>query len=819
MEENIQITEGQKSIDFKEIFFKLLRYWYAFALFLFGALLIAYFFNKYSPKKYEVTTTVLIKDQSEKSIDPQDLLGFGLGLRNQNVQNEIGILASHSMVYSTITKIGFEVSYSSEGKFINKDLYTKSPFIVELDKAYPQPLNLRFNLTILSKDQYRLDVKEENVFFYDYSQAKVLDRDPVTINYSQVQTFGKMVVTPWFKFRVLLNYTFDPNQDINRKLHFQMHDYEGLVNEFKGYSIDRINKESTILEIKITGENVDKIADFLNALTREYIDKGLEKKNMVSLRTVAFIDNELKGISDSLNISEKALQEFKTKNGMLSLDEESKQIFQDMSDLQGKKAELMVQSKYLANLKEYVEKNKQLDQLIIPSAMGVEDDLLNQLTLDLTKLYTAKKETNQFSMEKNPSMKSLDIEINSTKVAIFETIKNAIKTNNIALKDLDGRIDVILSKVSQLPEAQRVLFGIERKFKLTDDIYTYLLQKRSEAQITEASNLPDNEVLDSANPEESKMISPKISMNYMIAILLGLIIPVIFILGKDYLNDKIMEREDVERITKIPILGQIIHYNKDSKVVVVDFPKSSIAESFRSLRTNLQYFLQGKEKQTILVTSDMVRTGKTFCSINLASIFAKYGKKTLLMGFDLRKPRIYQELGLSNEEGITSFLINKSSIEAIIKNSGIENLDIIMSGPIPPNPSELISSEKTLAMFALLKEMYDFIIIDTPPIGLVTDAFLLMKYADANMIIVRQNFTYKKVFTSIIRDMEQRKLPNLAILVNDIKLARNSYGYGYGYGYEYGYGYGYGQGYGFGYYSDDRKAEKKSILKRIFGRT
>jgi capsular exopolysaccharide synthesis family protein len=189
------------------------------------------------------------------------------------------------------------------------------------------------------------------------------------------------------------------------------------------------------------------------------------------------------------------------------------------------------------------------------------------------------------------------------------------------------------------------------------------------------------------------------------------------------------------------------------------------------------------------------------------------------MGFDLRKPRIYQELGLSNEEGITSFLINKSSIEAIIKNSGIENLDIIMSGPIPPNPSELISSEKTLAMFALLKEMYDFIIIDTPPIGLVTDAFLLMKYADANLIIVRQNFTYKKVFTSIIRDMEQRKLPNLAILVNDIKLARNSYGYGYGYGYEYGYGYGYGQGYGFGYYSDDRKAEKKSILKRIFGRT
>ena len=817
MEENMQMIEDQKSIDYKEIFFKLFRYWYVFLLFLFGALLIAYFFNKYSPKKYEVTTTVLIKDQTEKSIDPQDLLGFGLGLRNQNVQNEIGILASHSMVYSTVSKIGFEVSYSSEGKFINIDLYTKSPFIVEFDKSYAQPLDLRFNLTILSKDQYRLDVKEENVSFYDYSQAKVLDREPMTINYNQVLTFGKEVTTPWFKFRILLNYTFDPKKDINREFHFQLHDYEDLVNEYKGYSIERINKESTILEIKMTGGNVDKIADFLNALTKEYIDKGLEKKNMVSIRTVAFIDNELKGISDSLNVSEKALKEFKTKNGMLSLDEESKQIFEDMSGLQEKKAELIVQSKYLTNLKEYVDKNKQLDELIIPSAMGVDDDLLNQLTLDLTKLYTAKKETNQYSKEKNPSMKSIDIEINTTKNAIFETIKNAIKTNKTALKDLDGRIDSVLSRVNQLPEAQRVLFGIERKFKLTDDIYTYLLQKRSEAQITEASNLPDNEVLDKANPDESKMISPKTSMNYLIALLLGLIIPVIFILGKDYLNDKIMVREDVEKITNIPILGHIIHSDKDSKVVVVDFPKSSIAESFRSLRTNLQYFLQGKEKQTLLITSDMVRTGKTFCSINLASIFAKYGKKTLLMGFDLRKPRIYQELGLSNEEGITSFLINKSSIEAIIKKSGVENLDIIMSGPIPPNPSELIASEKTATMFALLKEMYDFIIIDTPPIGLVSDAFLLMKYTDANLILVRQNFTYKKVFTSIIRDMEQRKLPNLAILINDVKTGRNAYGYGYGYGYEYGYGY--GQGYGYGYYSDDRKAEKKSIMKRIFGRS
>jgi len=371
-------------------------------------------------------------------------------------------------------------------------------------------------------------------------------------------------------------------------------------------------------------------------ISKEYLERGLEKKNLVTTRTIAFIDNELKGISDSLSFSERALQVFRSKNEIMSLDEESKQVFERMVKLQEEKAKLIVQSKYLENLKEYLEKNTKLDELVIPSSMGVEDLLLNELTMQMTKLYTEKTEMTQFSREKSPSIKSLDIQINSTKSAIFENIKNAIKTNNIALKDIDGRIGVILSRINQLPETQRVLIGIERKFKLTDAIYTYLLQKRSEAQITQAANLPDNEVLDNARTEKDTPVYPKKSLNYLIALIIGLIIPVVFVLGKDYLNDKIMEREDVEKITSIPIIGHVIHSDKESKVVVMDSPKSSIAESFRSIRTNLQYLLQGKEKQTILVTSDMVSAGKTFCSINLASIFAMYGKKTLLMGFGLK---------------------------------------------------------------------------------------------------------------------------------------------------------------------------------------
>jgi capsular exopolysaccharide synthesis family protein len=212
----------------------------------------------------------------------------------------------------------------------------------------------------------------------------------------------------------------------------------------------------------------------------------------------------------------------------------------------------------------------------------------------------------------------------------------------------------------------------------------------------------------------------------------------------------------------------------------------------------------------------MVSAGKTFCATNLASIFALYGKKTLLLGFDLRKPKVYLDYGATGKEGITSYLINKSDLDSIIQNSGLDNYDVIVAGTVPPNPAELIASDKCMEFFTKLKERYDYIIIDTPPIGLVTDAFLLMKYSDVNLFLVRQGFTHKKIFASIIKDIELRQIPNVAILINDVKLHKGSYGYGYGYGYAYGSGYGYG--YGYGYYSDDKKMEKKSLLRRLFSR-
>ena len=545
MNDNPQDIQQQQSVDYKVLLFKFYRYWYFFAIMVFIALIIAFIFNKYTNPVYEVKTSILIKDKSENKLNPQNIMGLGMLNNMQNLQNEIGVLSSFTLSYRTIVKIGFEVSYYSEENFISKELYKDTPFTVEMDTAFPQPINTRFNLSFVSKDRYRLEVKEQDINFYDFSKKSKIEGRKDRIAVDETFEFGKWVVENNFRFRVLITPMFDPQKDLNRSFYFHFNDYESLVTQFKGFSIEPINKEASIVELKLKGGNVDKLVDFLNALSREYLAKDLERKNLVAIRTIKFIDNELQDISDTLHSTEKALEVFRTNKEIMNLDDVTKQVFEKMMDLQDEKAVLMVKSKYLTNLYQYLDKNQKLDELVVPASMGVDNVMLNDLTMKLTDLYTKRTEITQYSKEKNPTLISIDQQISTIKNALFENIKSAINTNNIALKEINDRVEQYTSRISTLPETQRVLIGIERRFKLTDAIYTFLLQKRSEAQITQASNLSDNEVVDAAKGDSSPVF-PKKSLNYIIAIILGIILPIIYILGKDYFNDKIMEWEDVE---------------------------------------------------------------------------------------------------------------------------------------------------------------------------------------------------------------------------------------------------------------------------------
>jgi tyrosine-protein kinase Etk/Wzc len=810
----------EESFDFKAIFFKIYHYWYFFIITIFISLLLAFILNKYTHSVFEASTTILIEDERSRSnLNPEEVLDYGSFSDMTNLENEIGKLKSYPLASRVISEMNMDVSYYEEQNFISYEIYKNSPFTVIYDENISQPLNLQINIKFISSTSFTIEARGEKISLYNYQQDKV-QGEPVAIQLEGEFKIGEEIIGEHYSFRIFLKDEFD-DELTEKRFYFTFNNPDALISHLQSITVEPINQKSTIIKISLTGNNRHKLIDFLNKLTEVYRKQSLEKKNQIAINTIAFIDSQLTEITDSLIYTEAELQDYRASERVMSIDYKASEVFGALTELESKKAELLVKLKYYRYLKEYLIKSKEINDIVAPSSIGVDDDLLTKLIIDLGRLDSEKSELLVTAREKNPMVKSLDEQILKTKVAAIESIDNIIQTSNISLEDLNNRIQKLEWEISKLPATQRELLGIERKFKLNDAIYTYLLRKRSEAQIAKASNLPDNEVIDPAIINKTSKVSPKTQTNYLIALIIALIIPISFIFIKDYLNDKIIERRDVENITKLPIIGHIIHSSKETKVVVADYPKSSISESFRAVRTNLQFLTQGKEKQTLLVTSTMVSEGKTFVSTNLASIFALFGKKTLLVGFDLRKPRIYQDFGLTNTEGISSYLIGKSNFEDIIQEAPQENLFVVMAGPVPPNPSELIASKKTEDMFNKFKERFDYIIIDTPPVGLVTDAFLLMKYADANIFVVRQNFSNKKVFGSIIRDVENRDIPNTSVLINDVNLTRSSYGYGtgYGYGYGYGYSYGYGYGYGYGYYSDEGEDDNRSLYKRIFSRS
>ena len=694
----------------------------------------------------------------------------GMNFRSYgNVDNEIGILKSYMLAERALKKLDFYVSYYSKGRLATAELYKDNPFTVEVDYTVPQMVGVTYYVKILDNGQYRLKAEAKAASIYDFANDAFVGqiRD---LEFEDVYSFGDTVDNKYNKFRIILNSHYKVDSDSRMKLSFRINSMVSLVGMMSSrLSVANISKQASLLGLTIQGTNAAKITDYLNQLCAEFIQRDLDLKNKVSDNTIKFIDNELVGIQESLESAEVDLQTFQQGNDFMNLDKQATDLFNYLKEQEKRKAELELSLKYYTDLKLYIEANlDEPDKLIAPSAMGIQDPLLNQLVSKLVDLSSKKQTQLITSTDKNPVVISLDQQISQTKLTLLENINNIISNTRLSIKGINDNIHKLDEQVKELPETQRQLLGYQRKFTYSENIYNFLMQRRSEAQILKASNTPDNEIIDTAKLSLVRKVAPRAMMNYLIALILGILIPVAYILLKDFFNTKILERKDIENATKFPIIGQIpqIESSSTSKTMVISSPKSPAAESFRSIRTNIDFIVQGKEKYAFLVTGDMASVGKTYISINMASIYALYGKKTVLVGFDLRKPRLYQEFGLSNKLGTTSYLANKASVEEIIQPSGkLPSLDIICAGPVPPNPAELIASDRCAQLFAELKERYDYIIVDTPPLALVTDAFLLMKHVDTYCYVVRQGITNKKVFASITKDLEDRGI-KMNIIIN-----------------------------------------------------
>ena len=819
-----QQREEEQSIDIKQLIYIFLSHWYLFLIGAVVALAVGFVVNRYKPNVYQTSGTLLVKD-SKSGYDATDIMTNGSFGGFQNVDNEIAILKSYTLADRTVRKMGIEVSYMEKGRIATVELYKNAPFIVEFDRSVPQAVGLVYEVQSLTPDKIVLHATAEGFNKYDYILSQSVQNSMQKVDVTTECKQGEMVDNGYNRFRIVLSEDYNPETDNQRNLSFWLNSYASLVRQNSSFTVAATSKQSSVLSVTMSGYNGKKIVDFTNTLMNEYVSRGLEKKNIVSENTIEFIDRELEGIQESLSSAESDLKDFRQQNDAMNLDLQASQVYTNIRSLEKEKSEMAVNVKIYKRLQDYIQVQiNDPENLAVPSTMGINDPLLNQLARDLVTLSQTKATKLLTQTEQHPQIVKLNEQIVTTKKALLENINNLVNGAQMSLNEIERRIASLEAESRQLPTKQQQLINYQRNFSFNEDTYKYLMQRRAEAQILKASNTPDNEILDVARMERVTRISPRTSMNYLIALIIGLLIPALYLFLKDFFNVAITDRKDVEKLTRYPIIGQVAQTNDKNPLVVINSPKSPIAESFRSIRTNIEFITQGKTKSTILVTGDMQSIGKTFNSINIASIYAFYGKKTVLLGFDMRKPKLFQEFSLNNNIGLSSFLSNKEPFENIIQTTSmVPNLDVITSGPIPPNPAELIASTKCDELFDLLKEKYDYIIIDTPPLGLVTDAFLLMRHADVNLFIVRQSVTNKNIFGSIIKDLENRNI-EASIVINGVETGKGYYGkkygnYRYGYGYAYGYGYGrYGSHrdsyYGSDYYGEDSGEGKKKKFGR-----
>lgn len=778
----IQQNNTESFFYVKAAFQILKRFWYLFALSIITFVSLAYFVNWYFQPTYEVSAVILINEgKNPQQPDPSKefMKTFAIFDPTNDIQKEILKMKSSELISQVLKITKSEVTYFTKRGIKTRELYYESPFHVEMCKN-TEPVGIEFHIIPRSEDRFSLVVEkgEEQIQIYDYEKNKISN---ITSSFSvnKEYKYGDTIKSDLYSFRVSVEKEKLADYDAESKFYFVFNDLNSLSYFYqKTLEIEQVSKDIQAASIKLKVKSPQKGIDFIDALTKAYLQKNIIKKNMVAENTIQFFDKQLDILEDSLQQTEGNLQRFRSNNKVMNIGAKADQVFKGAGELENQKAELQARAKYYNYINENLEKDRNGSSLLVPSSMGINDNVLSGILEEYLRLNSERNNLIQNKQTQSPYFNTLTIKINNQKNTLSENIKYLINTNNIQLNSIEDRLRKENAQISALPGTERQLVGIERKYKLNDNIYTYMLEKKAEAQVAKASNLTENDVLESAKLTQPGPISPNKGINLAVGFFVGLLLPFAGFGIRSLMDNTISNEQVMQSLTKIQSIGRISH-NKGKKqsAVLIEAPKSAISESIRTVRTNTDYFLQGKRNKVILFTSSMSGEGKSFNSLNIALSFSLLNRKTILLDFDLRKPNSYQSNVVPERElGISSYLSGDATLKEIIVSTTIPCFDYIPAGPIPPNPAELIGSEKTEAIIKQLQQEYDYVIIDTPPLGLVTEAFLLMKHADLKIFVVREKITPKKQLAAIMAEMENKKIENIYWLLNDVDMRDTYYG-------------------------------------------
>ncbi len=737
-------------------------YYYLIALIIAGA--GAYYFIKNKIPTYRVSATILI-EEGERAPQGLDLVeGFAASSGARNMDNQILILNSYTLIRKTVEELPFEIDVYRKGFRSRASYYPLSPLRIE-----PGPDGLPYNTEFVFEHSYN------DVYHLATTSKSGAVLDTLT-------SFGQRIHYDKGSFIIYPQPELDDVYKSGDKIYIQFYDKERLTNLYMGkLSIERATRDGTIVRLSISGTSAVKDMIFLDKLIEVYVNENLKKKNQEADRTITFIEDQLENVSDSLMLTETQLQEFRSRNRVMNVSAQAEQIIDQAVELENEKARLTLVRNYYDYLEEYLSSEDNEKTPVAPASMGIEDPLLASLMQELAGL-----QAQYFSGgagERNPLQGQLEIRIKNTKQSIKETLTGIKRANQMALAENTRQIEALNSQAAGLPVKERQLLGFERKFNLNNVLYTFLLQSRAEAQMRKASNTPDHEIIDPARI--TALVSPNRRNAFAFAFALAIALPTLLIFFGNTIHNQVTCEEDLKLITQLPVVAHFPHSRLSYNTVVLTEPDSTISEAFRSLRTRMEFFTKDIQCPVILITSSMPAEGKTFAAVNLASAYSLAGKRTLLVGFDLRRPALSKSFELNGAAGLTNYLIGKRTIDNIIYETGFDDLHIIPSGPIPPNPGELTSSEKSKDIFTDLRDKYDFIILDSAPIGVVSDIYPIAAIADVVLIMVRHGHTKRNVLSATLSEVQGSGINGLSLLVNDIKTRGSSYRYAYKYKYKY----------------------------------
>lgn len=798
-----------EKIDIQELLFKYIIHWPWFV----GAVLIclvgAWIYLRMATPIYNISATVLIKDDKKGGaagmITGLENLGLdGLVSSSQNIDNEVEVLRSKTIAKEVVEQLGLYVSYTDEDEFPSKNIYKTSPVIVSLTPQEAEKLSAPMVVEMALYTQGGLDV---NVAVGDNEYKKHFEKLPAVFPMNE----GTLA---FFQSPDSLSLKKDTIEDsLTQSVRHITATINSPMRVARAYcenlSIEPTSKTTSVAVISLKNSSLQRGQDFINQLLEMYNRNTNNDKNEIAQKTAEFIDERINIISKELGSTEANLENFKRNAGITDLSSEAQIALTGNAEYEKKRVEIRTQISLIEDLRKYIRGN---EYEVLPSNVGLQDVALVATIERYNEMLVERKRLLRTSTENNPTIINLDTSIRAMKLNVQATLDGTLQGMLITKADLDREASRFSRRISDAPGQERQFVSIARQQEIKAGLYLMLLQKREENAIALAATANNAKIIDEAIADDIP-VSPKRRMIYLIALVLGIGIPVgiIYLIGLT--KFKLEGRADVEKLTTIPIVGDIPltdeKNEKDGSIAVFENQNNLMSETFRNIRTNLQFMLQNNKK-VILVTSTVSGEGKSFISANLAISLSLLGKKVVIVGLDIRKPGLNKVFRLSTKEkGITLYLANpETDLMSLVQPSDInQNLYILPGGTVPPNPTELLARDGLDKAIEILKKNFDYVILDTAPVGMVTDTLLIGRVADLSVYVCRADYTHKVEYTLINELAEEKKLPNLCTVINGVDLKRRKYGYYYGYG-KYGKYYGYGKRYGYGYGYGQEKGAK-----------